>query len=153
MEKFSFKIGFLQKRILESWSEKIRARLPGVELREEKQIPEFQKYENPDDASDAFVINVDSSAMEDINLISNTLYSGHFGFSKVERAQWLADYTATTDSKDRLNKLRKIHFESLYNATVTPLVEFPFIAIARKNWKMEFSSISVSNPFWKIQSE
>lgn len=153
IRQVNFRLGFLQKRILESWRYTIQKQMPGASLIETKDIPGYQKPTEAKTQLDAFVINVDSGAMEDINLISNNLGSGHFGRTLRERSAWLSDYTATLDSRDRLSKLRKIHYDALASATVSPLVEFPFVAITTKPWKMDFSLLSASNPFWKIYAE
>jgi MarR-like DNA-binding transcriptional regulator SgrR of sgrS sRNA len=147
------RVGFLQPRILESWSPALRDRFPGIDLYIEKDVPDQHHYSSPNEEPDAYVCNSDGGSTEDVNLLSTSFIAGHLGLSKTERAAWLADYMATTDSRERLGKLRAIHYNALASASVTPIIEYPFVAIIKKPWTMKLSALVANNPLWKIYSE
>lgn len=121
-----------------------------IKIIDGKNIPAFIKYENYEDMPDCFISGPDTGFMEDIGLISYSMYGGFFGMNRQEGNKWLADYMKVLNKNKRLEKLRKLHLKSLEEAIMIPLVSAPYVALARKPWKIELSQIYANNPLWPI---
>ena len=68
-----------------------------------------------------------------------------------ERAKWISDYMALQTKEERIHALRDLHFRALSEAAIVPLVISPFVAMARKPWKMELSELYADNQLWLIK--
>lgn len=99
---------------------------------------------------DCFISGPDTGFMEDIGLISYSMYAGFFGMNRSEGNKWLANYMGILEKKERLQKLKDLHLKSLKDAIIVPLVSAPYVALARKPWKIELSQIYANNPLWPI---
>lgn len=129
----------------------IEGAIPGSQVEEGANVPAFSKYEKTEDMPYAFIGGPDTGYHEDISLISYMLVSGTFGMTKEERASWLAKYMAVPEQADRLKLLKSIHEESLRKGVLMPLASCPYVALAKKGWKIELSQLFANNPIWLIK--
>ncbi|MBX3032947.1 MAG: hypothetical protein KF865_03415 [Bdellovibrionaceae bacterium] len=123
----------------------------GIQVEEGANVPAFSKYEKSDDMPHVFIGGPDTGYHEDISLISYMLVSGTFGMTKEERASWLAKYMAIPEQEDRLKMLKEIHEESLRKGVLMPLASCPYVALAKKGWKIELSQLFANNPIWLVK--
>lgn len=123
---------------------------PKLNLVDGKNAPAFLKYKSEDEMPDCFISGPDTGFMEDIGLISYSMYAGFFGMNRSEGNKWLANYMGILEKKERLQKLKDLHLKSLKDAIIVPLVSAPYVALARKPWKIELSQIYANNPLWPI---
>lgn len=137
---------------IELWKPAITKRVPAVDLFLDKVIPDLHEYTNPLEMPDAFLASTDTGFMEDINLISYSLNAGLLGLKKSERASWIKDYMEKSSKEERIEALRGLHFNALRNADIVPLVIAPFVALARKPWRMELSELYANNQLWLIKN-
>ncbi len=138
---------------VERWGGSIKQRIPEVEVYREKYIPALHQYENPDEEPHAFIASADTGFMEDISVISYSLNAGLFGLTKAGKQKWLVDYMSLESSSERLKALRSLHFKALENAVAVPLLSSPFVALARKPWKMELSDLFANNQLWLVKQD
>ncbi|MCB0368765.1 MAG: hypothetical protein KDD45_04775, partial [Bdellovibrionales bacterium] len=129
----------------------IKKALPGIKITEDNNIPAFVHYENESDIPDIYLGGPDTGFMEDIGLISYSMNAGLFGYTKSKAEAWLREYMKTLDKEERLKKLRELHFQVLSSPALVPLVSAPYVALARKPWKIELSQIYANNPLWLIK--
>lgn len=146
------RISLLKAGNIEQWAVPIQKRVPTAELYLDKVIPDLHDYSSPDDMPDAFIAGTDTGFMEDINLISYSLNAGFLGLKKSERAGWVKRYTDMPYKEERIVALRNLHFAALRNADIVPLVISPFIALARKPWRMELSELYANNQLWLVKN-
>jgi hypothetical protein len=125
--------------------------LPDADCYFEDNAPDLKKNLKEEDAPDAFVVSTDTGFMEDISLISYSLNAGLLGLAKTERDDWLADYMATDEKKDRLIKLKKLHFNALSELWIVPLMASPYSALVRKPWTIQLSDLYANNQLWLIK--
>lgn len=145
------RIGLLNASGFDLWSTAIRKTLPKSDLYLEKVLPDLHVYNDPSEMPHAIVAGTDTGFMEDINLISYSLNTGFLGLKKSERPKWMAKYMTLSSKEERLTALRELHFNALADAAIVPLVISPFVAIARKPWKMKLSEIYANNQLWLIK--
>ena len=100
---------------------------------------------------DIFLGGPDTGFMEDIGLISYSINAGIFGLNKEDGQKWLKQYMQILDKKERLKKLRELHFKVLSEGTLIPLISAPYVALARKPWRMELPQIYANNPLWLVK--
>jgi MarR-like DNA-binding transcriptional regulator SgrR of sgrS sRNA len=148
-----FKVGLLKKSNIEAWSNPIMEVLPTAECYRENNLPEFKKYEKPNDEPHVFIASTDTGFLEDISLISYALNAGLLGLTKSERAKWLAEYMADDNKSTRVKKLKKLHFQALTEPVLVPLIASPYTALVRKPWKMELSELFANNQLWRIKKQ
>ena len=129
----------------------IEKAVPGLTVEEGANVPAFSKYEKESDIPHVFIGGPDTGYHEDISLISYMLVSGTFGMTKEERATWLAKYMAIPGQEERLEMLRSIHKTSLETGVLMPLASCPYVALARKGWKIELSQLFANNPIWLVK--
>lgn len=125
--------------------------IPGIQVEEGSNVPAFSKYEKLEDMPHVFIGGPDTGYHEDISLISYMLVSGTFGMTKEERASWLAKYMAVQEKPDRLKMLQSIHEKSLREGVLMPLASCPYVALAKKGWKIELSQLLANNPIWLVK--
>lgn len=125
--------------------------LPGAIIVEGKNAPAFIKYKNDSEIPDIFIGGPDTGFMEDIGLITYSMNAGFFGLSKKDGNKWINEYMKLLDKGQRLERLRKLHFTSLAQGVLVPLVSAPYVALVRNNWKIELSQIYANNPLWLIK--
>ena len=128
----------------------LKKEFPDIDYSKEKNVPAFLEYKTDDEISDCVIVKTDSGFMEDIGLISYSMYAGLFGMNRDESAQWLAAYMKIPGKRKRLNRLREFHLQSLKNAIIVPLVNAPYVALARRPWEIELSLLYANNPLWTI---
>ncbi|MBN8542472.1 MAG: hypothetical protein J0L82_18930 [Deltaproteobacteria bacterium] len=145
-----FKIGIIKRTGYDEWATPIAAALPTADCYKETNVPDFKKYEKPDDVPHAWIASTDTGFMEDISLISYSLNAGLLGLSKQERSKWLANYMATDDKGSRISKLKELHYQALAEPAIVPLIASPYAALVRKPWKIELSDLYANNQLWRI---
>ena len=124
--------------------------MPNLKVEKAKGIPAFNKSS---DTPDYLMVFTDSGFLDNIGLISYSTNSGIFGFPKEEGKAWLRDYMDTEGKLERIAKLRAMHLKSLTEGHMIPLYRTPYVAVARRPWKMHLSQLFANNPFWKIRKE
>lgn len=129
----------------------IEKALPGAKVTADSNIPAFIDYKSEKDIPDIYLGGPDTGFMEDIGLISYSMNAGLFGYGKTEAQSWLKEYMTILDKDARLEKLRDLHFDVLSKAVLVPMVSAPYVALARKPWKIELSEIYANNPLWLIK--
>ena len=137
---------------LEEYSMLAKKSMPGLRIEQGKGLPAFTKLVD-EDMPDYMIVNTDSGFLEDIGLLSYTMNAGYFGLSSQEGKAWLKDYMDTTDKKERLRKLDRMHAKSLTEGLMIPLIAAPYVAVVKKPWKMHFSPLFANNQFWKIRRD
>ncbi len=147
----NIRLALLRRNNVEAWSVPIRHELPNADTFQMLEIPDFKKDLAPKDRPHAYIIATDTGFIEDIVLLSYSLNAGYFGLQTGERSHWLADYMAIDQKKERMDMLRKLHFEALSKPVLVPLMSAPYTALTRKPWKMELSDLYANNQLWQIQ--
>lgn len=147
------KIGILKRGVLEEWSKPIQKELPTAECYTETRIPAFTKFDKPEDEPHVFIASIDTGFAEDISLISYALNGGVFGLTKKGREQWLSDYMSTDNKDERAKKLKDLHFQSLVEPVLVPLMASPYTALIRKPYKLELSDLFANNQLWRIKTQ
>lgn len=148
--KKEFKISIVRLGEFQQFEDPIRKAFPHVSLVEGKNAPAFTKYDDPDEMPDCFIGGPDTGFAEDISLISYSIYAGMFNMNREKGNHWLADYMNTLNKAERMNKLKKLHLETLKEISLVPLVSAPYVALARKPWTIQLSQIYANNPFWPV---
>ena len=108
---------------------------------DDKEIPDYS------------LVSTDSGFLEDIGLLSYSMNSGTFGFSKEEGKAWLKDYMEIEDRKERIKILKKMQLDSLTQGFIVPLFSSPYVAVARKPWNLQLSELFANCPLWKIRKD
>lgn len=148
-----FRLGLIKAGDLEEWSKPLQQVVPGAVIYREEGIPDLKSYDKSDDVPHAFIASVDTGFREDIGLITHAMSAGYLGFTKEERAEWLTNYMQTPEKTDRMKKLRKLHYNVLAQSILVPLVVSPFVALARKPWRIELSPLYANNQLWLIKHD
>lgn len=102
---------------------------------------------------DAFLVEIDTGYKEDVSLISYSVNSGCMDLKKDERAKWLEKFVNTEDKTERIKDLRELHYKSLVRPHVIPLAVAPYVAIARKGLKLNFSQFYSNSQLWRVREE
>ena len=129
----------------------IKGYFPKIKITEDKSIPAFTQYANESEIPDVFLGSTDTGFMEDIGLITYSIKAGFFGLGKKEGQKWLKQYMEILDEEKRLKKLKELHFKSLSEGVLIPLVSAPYVALIRKPWKMELPQIYGNSQLWLIK--
>lgn len=145
-------ISFLKSGNMDDWALPIKKRVPNLDITMDRVIPDLHTYANAAEVPDAFIANTDTGFMEDINLISYSLNAGYLGMEKEKRTPWLKHYMHISFKEERITALRDLHFKALYDADIVPLVVSPFVALAKKPWRMELSELYANNQLWLIKN-
>ncbi len=101
----------------------------------------------------AEIYSIDGGFQEDISLLSYAINVGVFGISREDGKKWLEEYVALPIKEDRLAKFRELHRNALKEAYVVPFATAPYVALIRKGWKMNFSTLYANAPIWMIEKE
>ena len=141
-----------KEKIMQKYIETAKKYLPDLKAERAKGIPNFNKLEDSD-IPDYIIGITDSGFLEDVSLLSYSMNTGIFGYSKEEGKAWLKDYMQTEDKLERVRKLRTMHLKSLTEGWMIPLYRTPYVAFARRPWKMHLSQLFANNPFWRIRQD
>jgi hypothetical protein len=123
------------------------AEIEVVEIR--KALWEIPESEQPD----LGIFYTDSAFYEDISLISYNAEIGSFGMTRDEGINWINSYMAIADKRDRLERLRSLHFELLKKGLVVPLGAAPYYALVRNPWKFENSKFFAGMSLWQVRRQ
>ena len=118
---------------------------------QDNNVPTFKTYSKESEIPDIFLVATDVGFMEDIGLITYSMNAGLFGLKKEDGQKWLKQYMEILDKEERLKKLRALHFKALSEGILVPLVSAPYVALARKPWRMELPQIYANNPLWLVK--
>jgi len=156
----SFSIPKINKRKMIAWYfpqeflSEIKKYFPNTQFIYGKGIPGIIDYKKEGFEEPHFYFSgTDMSFQEDISLISYHLSKDMFKTSGKEAKEWLKDYMETDDKVERIKKLNKLHYETLSEGYVFPIVFAPYAAILRKPWKFGLSRYYANNPIWRIYRE
>ena len=142
----------MKQNELDEFFQTSKTYMPNLKVEQAMGMPDLVKVKNGS-TPDYVIVVTDSGFLEDIGLLSYSMNTGIFGYSQEEGKAWLKDYMQTEDKLERVNKLRTMHLKSLTEGWMIPLYRTPYVAIARKPWKMHLSQLFANNPFWKIRKE
>jgi hypothetical protein len=124
--------------------------IPEVEVVEiRKALWELPENEQPD----LGIFYTDSAFYEDISLISYNAEIGTFGMSRGEGVKWLNQYMATSEKLDRLELLRRLHFDILKRGLIIPLGAAPYYALVKSPWKFDTSKFYAGMSLWQIKRQ
>jgi hypothetical protein len=137
----------------EKYEKLLKAALPDLEVEIGANIPAFMKFDREDDMPDMFINGPDTGFLENIGLISYSVSAGYFGMTRDEGRQWLNEYILIDEKKERLRKLQALHYKVLTEPVMIPLMVSPYVAIARKPWKINLSQLYANNQLWQIIKE
>ena len=144
------KLSIVRLGKIQQYEKALREEFEDIDVSEGKNIPAFSKYDNEAEIPDCLIGGPDTGFIEDIGLISYSMYAGFFGIERKESSRWLARYMKISDKSKRLEKLKELHFQSLKNAIIIPLVSAPYVALARRPWEIKLSRLYANNPLWPI---
>jgi hypothetical protein len=147
------KLSIIRLGKVDEYKSKFETILPGLEVVEGKNLPAFSKFKNENDMPDMFINGPDTGFMEDIGLISYSLNAGYFGDVKKDIKKWLHDYMTIEGKDKRMDQLKALHKQTLEKSILVPLASSPYVALARKGWKIELSQIFANNPLWPVIKE
>lgn len=125
---------------------------PNFEIGEAEKNPNFIKYDSIEQQPHMILSGPDTGFLEDIGLISYSTNAGYFAIPKDKRKDWLQTYMAEPSKPARLEKLKKLHEESLMAPVVVPLLIAPYAAVVRSPWKMNLSQLYANVQLWLIQT-
>ena len=54
-------------------------------------------------------------------------------------------------SKERMKKLRELHFKTLASGILIPLDATPYASLLREGWEEDPNPLAPSNPLWLIK--
>lgn len=112
-----------------------------------KQSPGFlPESEKPD----IYIRSGDSSFDEDISALSYLFSLGTFSLNKEDGARWIQNYMNIPSKKERIEKLRALHYEMLFSIKVFPIISRPYIAVCNSKWDLDFPKIYAGSPLWKV---
>lgn len=136
--------------LFKDFSQTAKKEMPKLLVDRATTIPAFNKnkdYKEPD----YIFVSTDTGFLENISLISYSMSAGIFGFSKKEGIKWLHDYMATEDRNERLKKLKQMHYQSLSEGRLIPLLSTSYVALSNKKWNFDLSELFANCPLWKIK--
>lgn len=123
--------------------------IPKIEFIQFSGLP-FTKKEA--DMEDASIIPTDSGFFENISLLSYYLSTGSFGFfDSSSGKEWLGNYIRIPEKNLRLQRLKDLHYNSLYEAYLFPLLISPFIAVVNSEWNLNFYKHFAGTPLWMMR--
>ncbi|MGZ3742935.1 MAG: hypothetical protein ACXWRE_01095 [Pseudobdellovibrionaceae bacterium] len=99
---------------------------------------------------DVYIMNGDSSFDEDIAALSYLFSQETFSLDKDDGAKWIQNYMNIPSKDDRIDLLRNLHYEMLYNVKVFPIISRPYIAISNSKWDFNFPKLYAGTPLWKV---
>lgn len=98
---------------------------------------------------DFYLMRSDMGFNEDINLLSYYLGIDFFYLNGLNSTEWFMKYISV-DRKTQLDMLKDLHFKTLDQAVVIPLVRTPYTCLVRKPWKFKMSKLHANDPIWQI---
>lgn len=114
-------------------------------------VPSFEKFPNDQQEPHLFISGPDFGYLEDFSLLSYYMGTGYFGLFGKEAQLWIKDYQETSDQNKRLVKLRNLHFYTIARARTMPIASYPYTALVKKPWKLNFSHFFADTQLWLIQ--
>ena len=127
--------------------------VPNLQVEVGANVIDFAEYKNPDDMPDMMLVGPDTGFQEDIGLVTYSMNAGFFGLERGARKEWLKRYMAIDSKEERLKNLRSLHYQSLSEPVLVPLVMGPYVALVKKPWKIKLSKFYANNPFTLIERE
>ncbi len=137
---------------LDNYFKAIKATMPQIRIERAKGSPAFTKLEDRD-LPDYVMVFTNAGFLENVSLLSYAIKAKYFGIPIKEGKAWLKTYMDTQDKLKRLELTRQLHLESLIRGRTIPLYRMPYVAIARKPWKLHLPQIFGNNQFWKIRQD
>lgn len=101
----------------------------------EKPIMDLRDMELPD----AYIESIDSTFTETSNLLVYALRMGLYGHSEVQANDIINELYNENDSDKKLDKIKKIHRDILYEGRAIPFGHSPYVSISNKKWNLGFS--------------
>jgi ABC-type oligopeptide transport system substrate-binding subunit len=106
----------------------------------------------PDDPVDLRFKSYDLSTYEEVGTIRTLLASGLLDAGGLSPEVWIRKYVTEQDTQKRVALLKEAHLRSIWtNPAVIPLWNYDTGSLIRKPWVMNFSPLSISNPFHLIR--
>jgi hypothetical protein len=98
-------------------------------------------------------ITTDVSFNENFSLLFYTASLGVFPYSEDANQKWLENYMLEENASNRLSMMERLHADLIRHAAIIPLASMPYLAMARKPWKLNFSDTMAGSPLWLISYE
>ncbi|WP_141733304.1 ABC transporter substrate-binding protein [Oligoflexus tunisiensis] len=106
----------------------------------------------PDAPVDLRFKSYDLSTYEEVGTIRTMLVTGLLDAGGVSPDVWIRRYVTEQDTQKRVALLKEAHLRSIWtNPAVIPLWNYDTGALIRKPWVMNFSPLSIANPFHLIR--
>lgn len=113
---------------------------------------EQQPYEYPaKDRPDMYNIATDSAWTENLSLLGHNFEMGIFHSIGGNSDTWFERYLNTSDREARISKLNQLHFELLKNAVIVPYNAYPYYAVSKKEWMLNFSKLTSDTDLWRMR--
>ncbi|MGE3610991.1 MAG: ABC transporter substrate-binding protein [Bacteriovoracaceae bacterium] len=148
----NFRLSLLRVGSAEDYKKYLSKDLPGIDVFEGTKIPTLASSKL-EEMPHAFLAGPDVTFNEDISFVSYSINVGLFGMTKEERQEWLKTYMSILDKAERLELLKKLHFDSLMDGVIYPLASSPYIALLRKPWVSHLPQLFANNPLWTIKKK
>lgn len=94
----------------------------------------------------------DSAWTENFNLLGYNFENSSFALPGMNTEEWFRDYLSTADKEARIQKLNKLHFDLLMNASIVPTRVTPYYAVSTKAWNLNQSTLSAATALWLLRS-
>ncbi|MCK5882073.1 MAG: hypothetical protein KAG61_00170 [Bacteriovoracaceae bacterium] len=102
--------------------------------------------------SNVSIGNIDSGFDDDIALLSYCESIGLFDGIVTSSGEWLNKYTRSNKQKRKL-MFDELHRKMLTSPSVVPLRTLPYVALSKRPWIINQTSLTASMPFWSIEHE
>jgi ABC-type transport system substrate-binding protein len=101
-----------------------------------------------------YFVGMDLDYYESFKSVSFLLTRNIFKTRGKEAEKWLDEYMSEPEKTKREEKLRKLHYESVFeDPAIIPLFTKPYVSIARNGWKIKFAPNSSRLIFNRIVKE
>lgn len=110
----------------------------------------FVKIVSIEESPDIYPQVVDTLFGDSFTSISYNLNVGTFHYDKDESRKMIDHYLSLNSDQERLDYIRKIHYDILAEGRVIPLGHAPYVAISNKKWELKLSKFFAGTPVWGI---
>ncbi len=132
----------------------LHQKFPNGKIIEVRKMPGLVNYKKEKlEEPDIYFLRGDTGFQEDISMLSYYSKADFFYLKGSKMRQWLNKYVLLNDKNERMRLLKDLHYETISRFAVVPLGIAPYVAIARKPWKMKFPKYFANNPIWMIQKD
>lgn len=105
-----------------------------------------------DQRPEIYFMLTDSSWTENFSLLGYNFQQSSFSLPGMNPEEWFRDYISTADKEARIQKLNKLHFDLLMNASIVPINVTPYYTVTKKHWYLDQSTIFPGTALWRLRS-